>query len=506
MIIVYHDNYKVTEIVNSGEKLTARISDLLFKIAENNPNEFIVWCEESVRGALNIEIIPAIFHHNKIMASFSPSRENYLTDIVGYIDESLFVKPNKSVSFPTWQMSSLVGGVHASVLNAVNGKIKPNKDFDYFLNSISKIALNLGILCYSNPNFLKHKIENVKTKTADISQVFCFVKEHYRSRWMFLLLLNIFLYERQILLFPAIKSIRKRQIKLDQNNFSAISMNSTKNILSNKTIDVLIPTIGRKDPLFNFLKDLSSQALLPENVIIVEQNPEEGSVSSLDYIDSEQWPFKIIHVFTNKSGVCNARNIALEKLQSDWVFFADDDIRIEPDFFEAAFENISKSGNEAFTFNCLQANEKSSSDIIFQWQTFGSGCSFVKKEALKNVKFDMAYEFGFGEDADYGMQLRNKGYDILFLPEPKILHLKAPIGGFRTKFKFAWENEKIQPKPSPTVMHFKKSYLSKEQLACFKTILFFKYYKLQKIKNPFSYYKMFQKQWEQSDNWSNKLN
>jgi GT2 family glycosyltransferase len=36
-------------------------------------------------------------------------------------------------------------------------------------------------------------------------------------------------------------------------------------------------------------------------------------------------------------------------------------------------------------------------------------------------------------DNDFGMQLRNQGHDVLYLPEPQILHLKAPMGGFRTE-------------------------------------------------------------------------
>jgi hypothetical protein len=35
--------------------------------------------------------------------------------------------------------------------------------------------------------------------------------------------------------------------------------------------------------------------------------------------------------------------------------------------------------------------------------------------------------------------------------------------------------------------------------------LFFKYYKHQKHKNPIQYYKMFQKQWNQSLFWANQL-
>jgi hypothetical protein len=41
---------------------------------------------------------------------------NYIGNAIGYVDESLFVNVNKKVSYPSWQMSSVVGMVHASVL------------------------------------------------------------------------------------------------------------------------------------------------------------------------------------------------------------------------------------------------------------------------------------------------------------------------------------------------------------------------------------------------------
>jgi GT2 family glycosyltransferase len=117
----------------------------------------------------------------------------------------------------------------------------------------------------------------------------------------------------------------------------------------------------------------------------------------------------------------------------------------------------------------------------------------------------MDYEFGFGEDSDFGMQLRNLGHDVLYFPEPEILHLKAPIGGFRTKPVLRWHGESIQPKPSPTIMLFNLLHNSNEQINSYKTILFFKYYKHQKIKNPIRYYFYLQKQWKQSVFWANEL-
>jgi hypothetical protein len=43
------------------------------------------------------------------------------------------------------------------------------------------------------------------------------------------------------------------------------------------------------------------------------------------------------------------------------------------------------------------------------------------------------------------------------------------------------------------------------QTNSYKTTLFFKYYRLQKIKNPLRYYSNFQKQWRSSVFWANEL-
>ena len=117
----------------------------------------------------------------------------------------------------------------------------------------------------------------------------------------------------------------------------------------------------------------------------------------------------------------------------------------------------------------------------------------------------MAFEHGFGEDTDFGVQLRNKGVDIIYYPKVMLTHLKAPIGGFRFKRSHPWENEVIQPKPSPTVLLNWLFNNTKYQLLGYKTILFFKFYKDQDLKNPITYYRKFKKQWKQSVYWANKL-
>ena len=320
-----------------------------------------------------------------------------------------------------------------------------------------------------------------------------------------MLLVNLLVYEFRFPFFAFLYGLFFKNKNNNAPKLATIGVQSNSLIIDTATIDVIIPTIGRKKYLYDILQDLAKQTHLPINVIIVEQNPEENSVSELDYLQNQDWPFVIKHTFTHQAGACNARNIALAQVTSQWTFFADDDIRIENDFIEKVFVSISKFGVHAVSINCIQKNQKPVFKNVFQWSGFGSGCSFVASHLLKKCVFTAAFEFGFGEDNDFGMQLRNQGFDVLYLPEPEILHLKAPVGGFRTKPVLSWHSDSIQPKPSPTVMLYQITHSTKEQISSYKTTLFLKYFRHQKIKNPIRYYHYFQKQWERSVFWANEL-
>ncbi len=283
-------------------------------------------------------------------------------------------------------------------------------------------------------------------------------------------------------------------------------MTSTKKIIEKGTIDVLIPTIGRKQYLFEVLNNLANQTYLPVNVIVIEQNPEEDSVSELDFIQNNPWPFSIKHHFTHQSGACNARNIGLELIESEFCFFADDDIIFEPDLLEKVMQSFEVTGNEVILVSCHLKTQKIKVELPKQFPIFGGGHAFVKSVCLEGLSFKMAYEFGFGEDGDFGMQLLSKGYDILFISTSEIIHLKAPIGGFRTKPVLRWQNEIIQPKPSPTVMLYKLLHETNEQLSSYKVTLFFKNLNRSFFLNPIKYISVFQKKWHKSQYWANELN
>lgn len=509
MLIVYHDGANVVEWANADAFSMAKfkkdsIAESLLVLAKEYPEEILVWCHQSCKEQLDVPEIDNLMHHKKRMLSYNPSDDSFLDSRIGYIDTSLFASINKDVSFPTWQMSAAVGCIHSEVLLALNKAIPFDVDFDYFLCSLAKLSMPKGLLCYSEPRLLKKGAKPVPVKTNSHT-LFRFVKQHYKTHWVFLLLLNLFLYERKLPILPFVFSFFYKNRSNLMINLDAITVQSSKKVIDKASFDVIIPTIGRKEYLYDVLKDFSKQTLLPKKIVIVEQNPKENSTTELDYLTNEKWPFEIRHIFTHQAGACNARNLALDEIKNEWVFLADDDIRIEADCIQKALQQIRQFGVKAVTLKCLQKGQKQNDSPVSQWGTFGSGCSFVFADSLKNCSFNRGYEFGFGEDGDFGMQLRNQGCDVLYLPEPEILHLKAPIGGFRTKPVLQWQSEEIQPKPSPTIMLYQILHHTPAQTNSYKTTLFFKYYRLQKIKNPVKYYFHFQKQWERSVFWAKEL-
>ena len=515
MIILVHDNQNVGKLYFKETAATIdyqannTISRVLLEVAGAHPEELIIWVHHDYETLLNSETYTSIFHHKRIMASFSVSHNYNIAKQIGYVEHKPYANVNPKVAFPTWLMSSDVGGCYAVVLNTVKNHNLKTTNFELFLSSLAKRAMPKGLFCYSEPTLFKatDKIEAnkaVKEKKETRYELFKFVKQHYKLSWSLNLLVCFICFENK---WPLLSFFRSLFVKTTQSvtNLTTIDITSNEQLPNNKTLDVIIPTLGRADCLYDVLKDLAAQSIKPKNVIIVEQNPDVKAETELQYIKTDTWPFSIKHHFTHQTGACNARNIAIDLVESDWVFFADDDIRFNNHLIENVFSTLDTYGSNALNLLCLQPNDKQSYFLTIQTDIFGSGTSIVNAALLKHIKFDMAFEFGFGEDADFGMQIRNQGTDVIFTPNIRIDHLKAPIGGFRTKIKKDWEDEAIQPKPSPTVMLFLKKHFNTFQRNGYKYVLFVKHYKNQKKKHPWAYIKNMKKQWDTSVKWADNL-
>lgn len=504
MIIISHINAKKQVQVIRNDNPQTGFSESLVKafweVCEKYPKDLILWKEEGIE--INTESIEEVFQHSLVMASYAV-KEYFIPDTIGYVDQLPFVNPNKNVKYPTWMMSVAIGGVYGETALRLKSPLKEINNFGVLINSIAKIGQQNSLFCYSHPALLKKsnkKLSLVKTRTKDL---FSFVAQHYKKVRLLVLLFCFIQYEKKFPIWSFLSSIFKKSFFQCQVELPELEENLEW--INNESIDVIIPTLGRPKYLKNVLIDLKNQKLLPTRVIIVEQNPEVNSESELDYLKSETWPFEIVHHFTHQLGVCNARNIALDQVKSNWIFFADDDIRFQPDLLQNVIKEGSHYQIQAINLNCKQPGEETVFEKIKQWGSFGAGTSIVKSFYAQQCRFSGVFEFGFGEDADFGMQLRNKGCDIIYHPQIQTLHLKAPSGGFRKKLNLPWENNELLPKPSPTLMAYAIKHYTQKQLKGYQVSLYLKFYSRQKEKNPVKYIKIMQKRWKFSERWAVKI-
>lgn len=508
MIILVHDTKVVISCQKDAKVLSTYhqkpVVKAFLNLAKTYTDELLIWVHQDYQQDLNHQALEQIFHHKRIMASYTT--DQYLPEAIGYVEQSPFINVNLKVKYPTWRMHQNVGGINTSAIQAFADYLPQTSNLNLCLHHLAKLAQPQGLLCYSHPELLKLHTE-LKTLThqqANISQVFAFAAQHYKWIWKYLLALNLFIYESKIPLLAWLKSCFKVQIKPKAFVLKSLPLPKLKPIKACEVdLDVIIPTIGRKAYLHDVLKDLAQQSILPQRIIIVEQNPDANSKSELNYLIKDTWPFEIVHKFIHQTGVCNARNLALDLVKAKWVFLADDDNRLSKFTIENIFRQLNSLKVNCLTTAYLQKGDKNPNKYLSQTTIFGSGNSFVNNKLLKkhNIKFDKAYEFNYGEDSDFGLQLRQKGIDVIITQEPSILHLKAPVGGFRTKFVNPWDNESIKPKPSPTIMFLKLKYKTQEQILGYKTTLFFKVIKSM----DFKLIKNFNVRWQVSVHWAKQL-
>lgn len=509
MLILVHNTKKVTQIVtaagNQIEFPKKSIGATLFALAAQYPEEILAWCDERVYPFFDVESATNLLHHDKMMLSFNPNKNEYLSTRIGYVDHASILEIPKNVSFFTWQLSSVVGVVKSSLLNALCTFVPAkNESFDYLLQSLTKRAMPNGLFCYSEPKLLKHTID-FKQESSSSYVLFRFVSQHKSFKWLVVLFFNILIYEKKIPVFPFIYALFFSTRKWNNKQLDAVEVCSKKQVVATGKIDVIVPTIGRPEHVYHVLCDLRNQTHLPQKVIVVEQNPEPNSISQLNFIADEVWPFMIDHTFTHQPGACNARNIALSKVTSEWVFMCDDDNRFESALIEKVLKNATQYGVEVLSTAYPQINERVDYTAIHQTTIFGSGNSFVKSSYLPQVQFDSTYEFCYGEDFDFGMQLRKVGADVVYFPTPYITHIKAPMGGFRIQPVFKWSQAAVQPVPSPTILLNYLKYRTKTQVNAYKTIFYFKKWKRAIFQNPYLFFKKTNMQWNASKQWSEKI-
>ncbi len=246
-------------------------------------------------------------------------------------------------------------------------------------------------------------------------------------------------------------------------------------------VSYVVPTMNRQEIMVQLLGDLSQQTYLPYEVIVVDAT-QEGCDRTI--YSKNDYPFDLRVVWQEEKGSCRQRNVGIAISRGDYILFGDDDLRLPPEFIanhvrflqtrkvDAATGLDIRAGNHLENLSDLARREKTYPNRWLSGVSMymsNSNAIVARQKVLDCIGNDLNYEGGYGEDNDFGLMLIKSGTLLLHNPHALLLHLKPPVGGYRTwgqqakvtgtaRKQLPWELgepvKRIKPLPAPTVMYY----------------------------------------------------
>ena len=217
--------------------------------------------------------------------------------------------------------------------------------------------------------------------------------------------------------------------------------------------DVVIPTKNRPEDLHRLLDSIRASTVYPKRIVIIDQSEEKQTINPPNYNDT----IEIVHIHdTAVSGLTAAKNLGISKCKSDIVFFFDDDIILDPDFFEIIMnhfkenpkivgicgrqKNSKSSKFKLLAFNIFHFGEfkderkKYNSGLakpgLYRTSILPGGITAYKRKLFTEYHFDeVLVKYCLGEDMDLSYRVGKK-YKLAFATDATALHNHSQIGRY----------------------------------------------------------------------------
>lgn len=304
-----------------------------------------------------------------------------------------------------------------------------------------------------------------------------FFSKHFKPRHAYYML-----WRQGLLKFPKEYAGFKKTRDTKPYKPQTLSLRPLQAIEGEPTVSLVIPTMKRQAYTELLLQDYNKQTYSIKEAVIVDATPEEERDAK--YYNPSNFNFDIKLHWQVSKGSCRARNEAIALCTGDYIIFADDDIRVLPDFVEKHLKLLQTYGAKACNGLDIMARHVSQdlNDLKDRLETLGkarwkvgvspmfsNANSVVKRELVEHIQGnDINFDGGYGEDSDYGLRILKAGEVLLFNPYSPNLHLKPPQGGYRfwgaqagvlgkKRKTQPWELDTpvkwVKPVPSPTITY-----------------------------------------------------
>ncbi len=247
-----------------------------------------------------------------------------------------------------------------------------------------------------------------------------------------------------------------------------------------RSISIVTPTLNRPSDVRALFANLATQTIPPFELILVDAAaPDDNRTQNVVDELASGLPFPVrYHRFGG--GTAIQRNYGIERAQGDFIAFIDDDVRLEPDFFERILEVYSQDiAGEVGGVAGYITNQYFDPSTSRRWiwyrrlrifttfepgrYDFGSGypvnrymhpphdgvreidfmgsncCVWRRQVCDQGHRFDEFFRnYGVLEDAHFAVHAGLRGWKILECGRARCIHLHSP-GGREKQALVAWK-------------------------------------------------------------------
>jgi succinoglycan biosynthesis protein ExoM len=216
-------------------------------------------------------------------------------------------------------------------------------------------------------------------------------------------------------------------------------------------LSVCIATYRRPDRLAALLDDLAKQEVLPDEVVIVDNDTQASARAIVDQMRAKHPPYQLHYEIQPERNIALTRNRTVALASGDWLAFIDDDERAPPAWTKqllGAAKQYQATGVLAPVIPVLPETAASwirkgqfydfprlpsGTDVPLNRMRFGN--VILKGEPVRSEPgpFDVSYGLTTGEDADLLIRLVNKGARVVWCDDAIVTE---PVEAARLKLRW----------------------------------------------------------------------
>lgn len=234
-------------------------------------------------------------------------------------------------------------------------------------------------------------------------------------------------------------------------NPNKASNTMTKTSAFGERVSVCIATFRRPERLALLLDDLGRQQRLPDEVVVVDNDPAESARAVVEARQGTAMPYDLVYALQPRQNISLTRNRSVELARGDWLAFVDDDERAPSCWLARLLECAHQSQANGVLGPVIPRLPATAPNWVrhgrfHEWARMKTGDVIpanrlrfgnvlLQRECLLNQDgpFDPALGLTGGEDGDLLNRLRLAGARLVWCDEASVDEPVDP-----TRLKFRW--------------------------------------------------------------------